>query len=665
MRTIVALVFVLNLAGQVRPVRAPAPQRPDSTEPIEVLEKFVAQVPDDVPTRVALLQRYFTMPEGALPPELIRRERRRHILWMIEHRPGAPELNRPIAVIEPAGRFADPDGYAEASKAWYSRAAVPSATPQVIANAIFFFRFHDRAAARDLLEYGLKNYPLNHDLERMRGMLDAMVFLGAKEADQNGTLTSVDGMGGKSPAAVKIREEIEATNSAALAGGAGQFLAQQAGFLLREPVLGDEDPLALAEEWLNHAHRLDPENGAWIDGLLQVYQRDAGLALDPHAKVQYLSKAMEVADTQPRQMRILNDRMEAEFDAGDAAAAGHDAEQLLDIVTVNPAVGNFDQMIHAGETMLGRVALAEGRREEANKHLKESARVKLPSAPRMTLAQDLLDAGERDAVLEYLEACRAFWKYDEGRIDHFEKLIRAQAKPDILTPWRPAGLALIRRKAPAFELTDLAGREWKLEGRPVALLFWSVRCAECLDQMRELEKIAGYQVLAVNGSDDEAQVREYLSKNRIELPVAIEAKQVERQYEADDLPALAVIDQAGEVAAYVVGAVAPDALRAQMAKGGAAGLTLGAPVTLAPEACATFAWRPVPGAESYVVEWDARSEKGWASDREEGRLGVIPTRETSAKLDCEHGCQGRWRVYGVGTREGAGPVSGWREYNCR
>ncbi len=498
-------------------------------------------------------------------------------------------------------------------------------------------------------------------------MLDAMVFLGAKEADQNGTLTAVDGTGGKSPAAAKAREEIESTTSAALTGGAGQFLTQQAGFLLREPVLGDEDPLALAERWLEHAHRLDPENGGWIDGLLQVYQRDAALALDPHAKVQYLTKALEVADTQPRQMRILNDRMEAEFDAGDAAAAGHDAEQVLDMVTVNPAVGNFDQMIHAGETMLGRVALIEGHREEAKKHLMESARVKLGGAPRMTLAQDLLDAGEHDAVVQYLEACRAFWKYDEGRIDHFEKLIRAQAKPDILMPWRPAGLALIRKKAPAFELMDLAGREWKIDGKPVALLFWSVACLECREELQTLGKIAGpnYEVLAVNGGDSEAQVREYISKNRIELPVAIEGKEVAHQYEADDLPALAVIDRAGEVAAYVVGEVNPDALRAQMAKGGAAGSTLAAPATLESSAGCTVTWRPVAGAESYVVEWDGRSDKGWDSDHEDGRLGVIPTRDTTATLDCDHGCQGRWRVYGVGTREGAGPVSGWREYICR
>ena len=672
MRTIVALVFAFNLAGQIRPASMSAPQRPNASEPIEVLERFVARNPDDVPTRVALLQRYFNMPEGALSPELVRRGRRRNILWMIEHHPDAPELSRPIAVIDPKGRFADPEGSSEAAKLWWSRAAVPSATPKIIANAIFFFRFNDRAAARDLLEYGLKVSPKDGDLARMQGMLDAIAFIGAVDADHNGNVTAVDGSGAKSPAAAKAREEIESTTSAALAGSAGQFLTQQSGFLTRELVLGDEDPLALAERWLVHARQLDPNNGAWIDGLMQVYQRDAGQALDPHAKEQYLSKALEIADTHPRQMRVLNDRMEAEFDAGDAAAAGRDAQQLLDIVTVNPTVGNFDEMIHAAETMLGRVALDQGNREEAKRHLAESAKVKLSGAPKMTLAQDLLDAGERDAVLQYLEACRVFWKFDEGRIDHAEKLIRTQAKPDILSPWRPTGLAMVRKKAPAFDLMDLSGKEWTLDqigAKPMALAFWNVSCSACREQLQALDRIAGpdYVILAINEGDDESPVKEYVLKNHIALPVLMGGKDTARKYEADALPALAVIDRNGEVAAYSAGSLSPDTLRAQIAKGTAGRPVLAAPIPLAfvPGAArVTFSWRPVPGAESYVVEWDSRDGEGWLSDREGGLLRVVPTRETSAVLECPHGCEGRWRVYAVSARDGAGRTSEWHEFVC-
>jgi tetratricopeptide (TPR) repeat protein len=677
MRIIVALVFALNISAQVRPVSMRAPQRPNASEPIEVLEKFIAQNPDDVPTRVALLQRYFNTPEGALPADVIRRARRRHILWMIEHHPDAPEMGRPIAMLDPKGRFSDPEGSAEAAKLWYSRAAVPGANPKTIANAIFFFRFNDRAAARNLLEFGLKTNPKDGDLARMEGMLDAIAFIGATDADHNGNVTAVDGSGAKSPAAVKAREEIESTGRAGLAGSAGQFLTQQSGFLTRELVLGDEDPLAVAERWLVHARQLDPKDGAWIDGLMQVYQRDAGQALDPHAKVQYLSKALEIADTHPRQMRVLNDRMEAEFNAGDVPGAGRDAQQLLDIVTVNPTAGNFDEMVHAAETMLGRVALDQGKREEARQHLMESAKVKLSGAPKMTLAQDLLDAGERDAVVQYLEACRAFWKFDEGRIDHAEKLIRAQPKADILSPWRPAGLAMVRKKAPAFDLTDLSGKQWRLDqmgGKAVAIEFWNIACAECLAEVQALERAAGPDsvVLAVNLGDDEARVKEYVSKNHIALPVVAGDARTTRQYEADTLPALAVIDRNGEMAAYSVGNLAPDTLRAQVAKGLAGRPALAAPAadqaTTVSTSGVTISWRPVPGAESYVVEWDSRDDKGWISDREGGLLHVIPTGETTAMVEFPHPggtCAGRWRVYAVSAKDGAGRTSEWREFVCQ
>lgn len=653
MRTMVALVFAWNLAANLS-----AQVRPAANAPLELLESYAAAHPGDVPVRVALLQRYFNLPEGALPLPVAAR-RRNIILWMIAHHPDAPELARPIAVIDPGGRLADPEGSEQAAKLWWSRAAVPGAPPKVIANAIYFYRFHDRAAARDLLEFGWKSYPKDNDLARMRGMLDAMAFLGAAAADANGNVTAVDGTGVRSPAAAKARQEIESTRIAALAGGAGQFIEQQFGFLNREGVLGDEDPLELARAWLGHAHQLDPQNGAWIDGLMQTYLREATLSLDPHAQVQALSKALEIADTQPRQIRVLNARMEAEFNLGDAAAAEGDAEKLLDLVTVNANLGNFDEMIHSGETMLGRVALARGNLAEAKQHLAESAKVKLRTAPKITLAQGLLDAGERDAVIRYLEACRSFWQFDQGRIDHAEKLIRTEAKPDILSPWRPEGLALVRKKAPAFELADLSGKMWTLDGsRPVALLFFRIDCPACIRQLRVLDRAPN--ILAIDEGDEAERVRRFAEEGRFAMPFAIDTASLRRRYDADELPSLVVIDRHGEVAAYSVGEIAPDMLRAEIAQGAAGLPALAAPVPQNIESAGghvTFSWRPVPGAESYVVEWDTGSQNGW--------VRVIPTRETKAELDCPQQSTGQWRVYAVSGREGSGPSSVWREFSCQ
>jgi thiol-disulfide isomerase/thioredoxin len=328
--------------------------------------------------------------------------------------------------------------------------------------------------------------------------------------------------------------------------------------------------------------------------------------------------------------------------------------------------------VHASETMLGRVALEQGHPEEARQHLLDSAKVKLGGAPKMTLAQDLLDSGERDAVVKYLESCRAFWKFDEGRIDHSEKLIRTQPKPDILSPWRPAGLALIRKKAPAFDLTDLSGKEWKLDqlgSKTVVLAFWNISCSPCRDQLHDLERTAAPDriVLAINQGDDETKVKDYVAKNRITLPVIAMAKDLAHKYEADALPALAIIDRTGEVAAYSVGNLSPDTLRAQVAKGLVGRPALAAPVPdkgVVDSSHVTVSWRPVPGAESYIVEWDSRDEKGWLSDREGGLMRVVPTAETTAVLELPQANTGRWRVYAVSAKDGAGRSSEWREFVC-
>jgi hypothetical protein len=49
--------------------------------------------------------------------------------------------------------------------------------------------------------------------------------------------------------------------------------------------------------------------------------------------------------------------------------------------------------------------------------------------PNVSLAKDLLEKGERDAVIQYLELCRKFWKLDNGRLDQWIKEIKAGKVP--------------------------------------------------------------------------------------------------------------------------------------------------------------------------------------------------------------------------------------------
>jgi hypothetical protein len=48
----------------------------------------------------------------------------------------------------------------------------------------------------------------------------------------------------------------------------------------------------------------------------------------------------------------------------------------------------------------------------------------------MTLAKDLLEKGERDAVLEYFMLCRKFWKMDHGKLDQWIQEVMDGKNPD-------------------------------------------------------------------------------------------------------------------------------------------------------------------------------------------------------------------------------------------
>jgi hypothetical protein len=50
--------------------------------------------------------------------------------------------------------------------------------------------------------------------------------------------------------------------------------------------------------------------------------------------------------------------------------------------------------------------------------------------PNMIFAREMLQAGQRDAVLSFLEQCRTFWKDDLGRLDVWEAAIRKGQMPD-------------------------------------------------------------------------------------------------------------------------------------------------------------------------------------------------------------------------------------------
>jgi len=122
------------------------------------------------------------------------------------------------------------------------------------------------------------------------------------------------------------------------------------------------------------------------------------------------------------------------FEAGALEEARIYAQRLLKFADHNPqrSVGNS---IHYGNLILGRLALRSGYVETAKAYLIEAG--KTPGSPqlnsfgpRLALAKELLEIGERDVVLQYFALCARFWRCSWGNLQRWTKEVNQGKIPD-------------------------------------------------------------------------------------------------------------------------------------------------------------------------------------------------------------------------------------------
>lgn len=91
--------------------------------------------------------------------------------------------------------------------------------------------------------------------------------------------------------------------------------------------------------------------------------------------------------------------------------------------------------VHEGNLVLGRIALLEGRTDEAREHLlKAGSTTGSPVlgsfGPNMALARDLIQKGESQAVLDYFEQCRRFWSMGHETLNTWAEDVKAGRVPN-------------------------------------------------------------------------------------------------------------------------------------------------------------------------------------------------------------------------------------------
>jgi len=132
----------------------------------------------------------------------------------------------------------------------------------------------------------------------------------------------------------------------------------------------------------------------------------------------------------------LKGAAQAAFDAGDLNAAENYAHELLADAPSYPKDWNYGNAIFFGNMLLGRVALLRDKNVALARNLL-IASGKTPGSPQlnsfgpnMSLARDLLAAGERDTVLEFFGECGSFWKQQFSKLDQWSAMVKGGGDPD-------------------------------------------------------------------------------------------------------------------------------------------------------------------------------------------------------------------------------------------
>ena len=119
-------------------------------------------------------------------------------------------------------------------------------------------------------------------------------------------------------------------------------------------------------------------------------------------------------------------------------------------------------------------------------------------------------------------------------------------------------------RAPDFQLNDIEGKLVSLSnfrGKPVMLNFWATWCGPCVYEMPYLQQIyeewstKGLVLRAIDMGESSAQVKEFLQKYNLSLPVLLDTEQeVALRYNVLGIPATFFIDKHGLVQAIKPGA---------------------------------------------------------------------------------------------------------------
>lgn len=173
----------------------------------------------------------------------------------------------------------------------------------------------------------------------------------------------------------------------------------------------------IAEQLLLKGQSIDAKDPEWAESLGRLYM--LGLSKLPDKKSQKAAAkkafvqndlAYRLSDAEGKESLLTSLAKSALL-----ACLNDEAKKFAMMMLDDDAEGwDYGNRIHHGNLILGRLALLEGKIDEAKSRLllagKTPGSPQLGSfGPNMQLAKELLERGESDVVLEYFALCKEFW----------------------------------------------------------------------------------------------------------------------------------------------------------------------------------------------------------------------------------------------------------------
>jgi tetratricopeptide (TPR) repeat protein len=218
-----------------------------------------------------------------------------------------------------------------------------------------------------------------------------------------------------------------------------------------------EEPY-LSQLYLKKAQQLEPEEGRWAHELSMLYTQ-WGLGYEQLAFEECARALKHRAGTADAFTDLVNLPKFA-LAAGDITKATEAADALLLMPMQAPDHWLQGEVLQSAHTTLGRIALVNGDIESAKGHLLQS--VSGTSSPRTAsygpdreLAAELLQRGQTDVVLEWMNRCEQIWAGGRNQIDHWRKVMAQGVSPfDYLLPQRRKFFHLTKRPRAAYNRGD-------------------------------------------------------------------------------------------------------------------------------------------------------------------------------------------------------------------